>query len=344
MNKKQPKTRNLKPLSLASLIALLGLITSPAFAKVSKDIFKDFKILHADKLEFKDANTLLIGDVKIKVDDYYIEAPEVEVISKEGGSEPISISFMNDAHFESKDMEIDAKEIDVDLETDTVHCSGEPEVVSLWKDKGKGKFTIKSDYQSYNFKTGIAQASSKGEKRVVIESPDRDIESQSAKMLYLKAKGRKSSIDWISLKGNVILTEEDKRVEAQDVHYWVNGSILKASNDAKALLYSKKYHGNKEPIYLFADHMMIEDNQDILSASMKDINKQAHIFSKDIIGKARQIRLNKFHKSTDEIAFTGNAFAQYSDKAVSGQEILFDLKKKTLTSIVGRANTKLYSR
>ena len=104
------------------------------------------------------------------------------------------------------------------------------------------------------------------------------------------------------------------------------------------------YADKEVPAYVFADAVIYEKNKNILSAFSRVNEPNAKIYRGDSFGQARQIILNLDKKQKpDNAVLTGMAYSQIADKALSGHELLFDIKKEKLKTLVGRPKTLLFA-
>ncbi len=331
-----------KILSLRGLIALFLSISvsGPVFA-IDKNTFSNFSIAHADKLNFKDKGSELIGNVRIQFGEFTLASPRVLVDTSAVDTSPERIRFVEGVRMTSKELTMDAKEIEIDLNEGLFKAVGDPEVLSVWG-KGKDRTEIISLYQEYNLKTGLVKATNKGApEQITVTSPRRTIVADEVELQNIldKKKRKKDKIESINFTGDVILVEKDKRIEANNLFYWLVGETIKAEDNVKLLSYTKE----KDPIYIFSDLITLEVDKDIFSASMNGFDRSVHLYSKQFMGRARNAVVKRINKQPDQAVLTGDAFAQFKDKAINGQEILFDIKNKTLRSLVGRPTTSVYS-
>lgn len=359
---------------------------------LDKESFNNFEIVNADKLNYKDGDFELTGDVQIQFGQYLISTPRVIVNSDKESSGIKDIEFLEDVVVESKGLNVKADRIEVDMKTSLMKCfpnEKDPtrKVTSVWKnsDDSEQDLIVKSRYQEYNFdtKVGIARRLD-GRDQVVVESKDRLIYANNATLKRInetkadgkekaktKKQGRKNKkakqkkeaelaagkpeevkaetenkdddtgfdgVEYITFDGDVVLIEDDKRVECEDLHFWPEGSLIKASENTKIL-----FNANPEdPLYLFADQATWENDKDTLSAFSTDTSKRpVYIYADQMLGKSRHMVMNIVNGQPDNAVLSGNAFAKFQDKNITGEEILFNLKDKTMKSIVGRPKTAI---
>ena len=335
--------RSLRSASLTGasfLILSLFLNSVSAAPAYDKKTFSNFSILHADKLDFKEDRSELVGGVEIQFGKFILSSPEAFVLLNKEDQKPKSIKFTGGVLMSSDEVNIKAKEIEINLKESLFKCTGDPDVVTVY---GKEeKTTIVANVQDYNLTTGLVRAfSNETGEQIQILGNKRSAFADHAELKTSKksTKKNKTGVESITLDGNVVLIDEDKRIEAGDIFYWIAGDIIRINNNAKVLFYTKK----GDPIHLFADLMTLEKEKDVLSASMRDIKEQVRIYSEGFYGKGRQVYVNRKNGDPDTAVLTGNAFVQFEDKALSGEEVHFDLNKKKISSLVGRPTTTIFS-
>lgn len=321
---------------IALSLALIVSIAANA-APINKNTFSNFSIEHADKLDFKQTGSELIGNVKIKFGSFVLSSPRVLVSNSAKDYSPEVIRFVEGVELRSSDLDIDAQTIEINFKDSLFKAYGEPDVLSIWKDDKEGKTTVTSPYQEYNMDTGHAKAVSK-DKPVLVENPKRTITAKNVELKNSAKKRRGKSIESINFQGDVILVEADKRVEADDLYYWVEGSMIKAEDNVKILAYTEE----SDPLYIFADMVNLELDKDLMLASMEDFNRAVYLYANDFVGRGRNAYIKRSNKKPKKAVLTGNAFAQFQDKAVEGEEIVFNIQKKTIKSLVGRPHTKIF--
>ena len=334
-------------MSTLRIIFLSFFIASlPAFAfDLEKSNLKDLKILSAEKLDYKDGNSVLMGNVKIKMGNYIISSPKVFVDSDTNG-QPALVRFVEDASLESKDLKIKAPEMFFNVKTSIFSCFGDDEILIETKIIESDKeMLIYSWYQEYNLNSETAlvkafdQSSASGKKPASdyykrVHFFRGDLKIISDKIEISNKKGKTEFVDFI---GDVVAVDPDKRIESKSLVFFPENSMLKASENVKVL-----YYDEKKPTYLFADLIIYEDKEKILSAYSSKIESQSEVHSQNTFGKSRQITmtLNQQNKP-DSAILTGNAFAQHQDKSMLGHEILFDIQNQTIKTLVGRPKTQI---
>lgn len=373
-------------LAFICLSFVLFMAAASAAGALDKESFNNFEIVSADKLNYKDGDFELTGNVQIKFGQYLISTPKVLVNANKESSGIKNIEFIKDVDVKSKGLNVKADRIEVDMNTSLMKCFPEEtdptrKVTSVWKnsDDSEEDLIVRSRYQEYNFdtKVGIAKRLDNRD-QVVVESKDRLIYSNSAVLKrtnedasteggeaeanntekVVKVKQDKepkvaeqpenkkkddkdvsfNGVDYITFEGDVVLIEPDKRVECEDLHFWPQGSIIKASEQTKIL-----FNANVEdPLYLFADQATWENSKDTLSAFSKDTSaRPVYIYGDQMLGKSRHLVMKIVDGQPDNAVLSGDAFAKFQDKNIAGEEILFNLKDKTMKSIVGRPKTAI---
>ncbi len=305
------------------------------------------KIISAEKLDYKDGNSILVGNVKVKLQDYFITAPRVFIDSGDDGK-PFQARFVEDVTLESDDMTIHAPRMVIDLKNTILKCfSSEDEIVeTTLVDKNGKKAVILAWQQEFNYQTGFATASaqkilalsensnSKKLGQVIFVYDKLQIESDDIEMQT--ADGQ---VDYVDFIGHAVAIDETQRTEAKEIYFFPKTNIVKAENDVK-IAYATK----KEPAYIFSDLVIFEKEKNIVSAFSKANEPRTKIYQDEAFGQSRQIvlTLDKDMKP-DNAVLTGKAYSQMSDKAVSGHEILFDIKAQKMDTIVGRPKTFLFN-
>jgi lipopolysaccharide export system protein LptA len=318
-------------------------LRAQAFEKTN---LKDLKILSAEKLDYKDGNSILIGNVKIKMGNYIISAPKVFVDADTNG-QPALVRFVEDAFLESKDLKIKAPEMFFDVKSSIFNCFGDDEVLVETKIiESEKEMLIYSWYQEYDLNTETASVSAFDENK----SPDKKAPNDFYKRVHffrdklkiisdkIEITNKKGKTEFVDFLGDVVAIDPDKRIESKSLVFFPANSMLKASDDVKVL-----YYDEKKPTYLFADIMIYEDKEKILTALSNSFESQSEVHSQNTFGKSRQITmtLNKENKP-DNAILTGNAFAQHSDKSMLGHEILFDIQNQTIKTLAGRPKTQIF--
>lgn len=312
---------------------------------LEKSNLKDLKILSAEKLDYKEGNSVLMGNVKIKMGNYIIYAPKVFVDSDANG-QPALVRFVENAELDSKDLKIKAQEMFFNVKTSIFSCFASDELLVETKIiEANKEMLIYSWYQEYNLNSETAlvkafdESSPSGKpapddhyKRVHFFRDDLKIISDK-----IEINNKKGKTEFVDFLGNVIAVDTDKRIESKSLLFFPANSMLKASEDVKVF-----YYDENKPTYLFADIVIYEDKEKILTALSDRIESQSEVHSQNTFGKSRQITLtlNKNNKPENAI-LTGNAFAQHKDKSLLGHEILFDIQNQNIKTLVGRPKTQI---
>lgn len=291
------------------------------------------QIVSADKLSYQANNSVLSGNVIIKVGKYQIKAPKLIVINDKNG-EPSLANFSGPAQLSSEGLLVTAPEMQMDFDKSLFKCfaSSNEDVVSIFESKDKNTARVESGYQELNIATGFAKASREGGKvkfkssDLLIDSNSIEIASQERKMIY------------VNFLGSVNAVENELRSESKELIYFPEQDLLKAIEDVKIL-----YLKDKEPSYLFADLVVYERKLAVIGAYQN--TKASEIHREKAFGKARQILLTLDENRKPKLAIlTGNAFAQYDSKALDGHEIFFDLQNHKIESLVKRPKTKIFKK
>lgn len=325
-----------------NLIALLLALSLPACAfDLAKTNLKDLKIISAEKLDYKDGDSVLIGNVKIKMGNYLISAPRVFVDSDKNGH-PALVRFIENAELESKDLHINANKMFFDVKTSIFSCyANGSQLVETVITENKKEMKIYSWYQEYDLNAGTALVKGLEDKsndyrenfrRVQFFRDELRIVSDS-----IEIQNKNSKTEYVDFLGDVIALDQEKRIQSQELLFFPDNSMLKAYNDVRIL-----YFDEKNPTYLFADLVIYEDKEKILSAYSDRSESQSEVHSQNTFGHSRQIILNINKENKPETAIlTGEAFAQHGDKALIGHEILFDVQKQNIRTLVGRPKTQI---
>lgn len=306
--------------------------------------FNDIKIISAEKLNYKDGNSTLIGNVKVKLGDFIISAPRV-FIDSDQDENPIRARFEQGVLLSSEDLNISAPRMEIDVPNSLFKCfASEEELVHtvILSDKPSD---IYAKYQEYDLENGFGRASSKenlsAEEARTIQEHEQirfisdDFNIRSASMEFKFANNDK--IEYVDFLTNVVALAESQRIESQDLLYFPKTEIIKASDTVK-ILHLKDLRAN----YLFADFAIYEKKKHLLSVFSKGLDRTAEIHSENVFGKSRQILVVLNEKNEAQTAIlSGNAYAQYKDKSVLGQEILFDIPNQKLETIVGRPHSQI---
>lgn len=307
-------------------------------------VLKSFEIISADTLNFKDGNSILEGNTKIRLDDYVVSADRVEVITPKDKKLPSLVKFLGEVDLQSKDIRVLAATMEVDVEANLFKCfKAEKEaakVRTFFRSKDQrtaADINISSDYQEFDFANDIARA----QNGVLLESEERDIVSENAELFLRRSSdSEQHRLEAVDFSQHVVLLEKDKRVEAEDLFYLPEKNIIRIADNAKILYFNDE----KGPIYLFADFVMLETDDQIFSAYSSSTDKSVRMYMDGAYAEARQLRLNQAKDGKpDHAVLTGHALAQLKDKAVLGEEVLFDLDSGYLKTLVGRPITRIFS-
>ena len=297
------------------------------------------KIISAEKLDYKEGNSTLIGDVKIQLGDYFLTAPKVIIDSNNEGK-PQLAKFFEDVTLESEDMTITAPEMHIDLINTKFKCFSGPDAIvqtNITDKKGEGA-VVMANYQEFDYNTGFAKASAETSytsslKKVIFLHDKLQIES---KHIEMQTEDRK--VEFIDFLEEAVAVDEKQRTEAEHIMFFPDQDLIKAENDVKIV------YADKEPAFIFSDMVIYEKAKRILSAFSKANEPRAKIYRKDSYGQARQIVLNLDKDlQPDNAILTGRSYSQLADKALMGHELLFDIKKQKLKTLVGRPKTLLFS-
>ena len=324
------------------LTLVLLFLALPSFAF---DLNK-VKIISAEKLDYKDGNSTLIGDVKIQLGDYFLTAPKVIIDSNDEGK-PHLAKFFEDVTLESKDLTITAPEMHIDLINTKFKCFSGPDAIvqtNITDKKGKGA-VVMADYQEFDYNTGFAKASAadansandtlyKNSLNKVIFLHDKlQIESK-----HIEMQTENKKVEFIDFFEEAVAVDEKQRTEAEHIMFFPDQDLIKAENEVKIV------YADKEPAFIFSDMVIFEKAKRILSAFSKANEPRSKIYRKDSYGQARQIVLNLDKDlKPDNAILTGRSYSQLADKALMGHELLFDIKKQKLKTLVGRPKTLLFS-
>lgn len=326
--------------TLASLV-LISMLFQPLSSQAapfSKKTFSNFSIVHADKLDFKTTTTDLAGDVQIRFGPYLVKSPKV-IVNNDAKNSPEIINFLDGVSLESNDLSIEAHKIEVNFKDNMLKCYGAPDVISTWGNIAGEETEIVANYQEYDLQNGKARATMLSDSnQVSVTSTGRNILANEVNLQQDQSSGS-SGLQTVDFVGNVVSQEKDKRIQGDQISIWVPGDTIKVLGNAKVLVYAE----DNRPVYIFADMVLLEKEVDILSAMSDSVAKQAEIFSEDFKARGRQIFVQRINGKPDKAVITGEAFAQFKDKGIEGEEIMFDIKRKVLTSIVGRPTTKIFT-
>ena len=315
-----------------------------AAKKPVADVISDFEIVRADKLSFQDNNSVLEGHTQVKVGDYLISSNKVDMVTPANSANPSNISFTGEVLLESKDIDIKSKRMDYDVKLKQMKCYGDGDKVlstikSSPEDSSKPlePSTISSDYQEFDFiaNKGMANGS------VIFDSVERDITSEQA-YIYFKADGAKAAknLSEVNFLNQVVLLEKDKRVESNDLQYLPQQKLVRIANNAKILYFTDE----QKPIFLFADLVVLETDRQVFSAYSTSLDHHIRLYTTDAYAESRQIVMNQtLEGKPDQAVLTGMAYSQMGDKAVVGEEILFNIAQGTMKTLVKRPQTRIFS-
>jgi len=330
----------LKCFKLSILISLFSLTAAFAFD------LSQVKVISAEKLDYKDGNSILVGNVKVQLGDYFISAPQVFIDSDESGK-PDKARFVDNVVLDSKDMMINAPRMEIDLKNNILKCfSDEDNIVqTILTDKNSKQATIQTWYQEFNYKTGFAVAHSQK-----IETGSALYEKKLDQVIFLYDKfqvvsddiemqTKEGKVEYAVFLNNAVAVDDSQRTEAQEIYFFPDKDLLKAEKEVKIV-----YADKNDPAYIFADLVIYEKDKNIMSAFSKTNTASSKIYRKNSYGQSRQIVLNLDDKQKpDNAILTGKAYSQIDDKALSGHELLFDIKKQSIKTLVGRPKTLLFS-
>lgn len=326
------------------LLCILACLPVQAAKLINAKNFDEIKIISAEKLNYKDGNSTLIGNVKVKLGDFIISAPRV-FIDSDKDENPIKARFEQGVLLNSEDLRITAPRMEIDVPNSLFKCfADDQELVHtiILSDKPSD---IYARYQEYDLENGFGRASSKEglslEEASTIQEHEQirfisdDFNIRSASMEFKFADNDK--IEYVDFLTNVVALADSQRIESQDLLYFPKTETIKASDTVK-VLHLKDLKSN----YLFADFAIYEKKKHLLSVFSKGLDRNAEIHSENVFGKSRQILVVLNEKNEAQTAIlTGNAYAQHKDKSVLGHEILFDIPNQKLETIVGRPHTQI---
>jgi lipopolysaccharide export system protein LptA len=331
----------LKCLKYSILITVFSL--TAAFAI---DLSK-VKIISAEKLDYKDGNSVLIGNVKVQLGDYFITAPKVFIDSDDSGK-PSQARFIEDVTLESEEINIHAPRMVIDLQNTILKCySSDQDIVqTTLTDKNNKQAVILTWYQEFNYQTGFAQANSqkileadnvyqKKMNQVIFVYDTIQVESNDIEMQL-----DDGNVEYAVFLGDAVAVDENQRTEAQEIYFFPDKNLLKAEQDVRIV-----YADKEAPAYIFSDVVIYEKDKNILSAFSTSNKPNSKIYRVNAFGQGRQIILNLDDKQKpDNAILTGSAYSQIEDKALSGHELLFDIKNQSIKTLVGRPKTLLFSK
>jgi lipopolysaccharide export system protein LptA len=328
-----------KRASLTIFLLIFFVVTLDVTAKSSK--LDKVKIISAEQLDYKDGNSVLIGNVKIQLGEFMIEAPQVYIDSdKEGKAE--KARFENGVVLDSEKLSIQAPRMELDVESSVLKCFANDETLVQTDIYGKKQASILANYQEIDLGKGFARASANPAllengiseaEQLRFVSEDVNIRANTMELEFKDGK----DIQYVDFLTNVVALTDNQRIESQELLYFPELEMMKAYDEVKVL-----HLDSNASSYLFADALIYEKPKHVLSVFSRGVERYAEIHSANIYGKARQILVNIAEDDSIENAIlTGNAYAQHKDKSIVAYEILFDAKKKQLETIVGRPHTQL---
>ncbi len=330
-------------------LALMALNCAQAAAKKELGSINDFEIIKADKLSFKDNNSTLEGNAKVKVGEYIISSNRVDMITPANSPSPTEISFTGTVLLESKDIDIKSNSMQYDVTRKQLKCYSNQDaekVLSTIK-SGPGAAsasegttqttTISSTYQEFDFIANRGRA----EGSVVFDSLERDITSNQAEINFAQETNSSSrKLNSVNFLNEVVLIEKDKRVESNDLQYLPQQNLVRIASDAKILYFNDE----QKPIYIFADLVVLETDRQVFSAYSTSPDHHIRLYTNDAYGEARQVVMNQnIDGKPDQAILTGKAYSQLGDKAVTGEEILFNIADGTMTTLINRPQTLVFT-
>ncbi|MDA0772192.1 MAG: hypothetical protein O3C63_04540 [Cyanobacteria bacterium] len=324
--------------SLAKLcFAMLIIFFSLQLAVLAEDgNLGKIKIISAEKLDYQDGNSTLIGNVKIQIGNFTIEAPQA-FIDADSNGESSYARFVGGVSLDSDRISIIAPRMDIDVNKSLLKSFSSEEELVVTTIVDKKQANLYAQYQEINLATGFAQANSgNAEDMMQVKYVSEDMNISSDKLeLELKEL---SELKYINFLSNVVAISDKLRVESQDLVYFPSLDLVKANDDVRLLFLS----GTQQGSYLFSDSAIYEQSKNLLSVFSRGPQRFAEIHSDQIFGKARQILVNiDEDHNIDNAILTGNAYAQHQSKSLLGHEILLDIKNHKLETSVGRPRTRL---
>lgn len=305
------------------------------------------KIISAEKLDYKDGNSILIGNVKVQLGEYFITAPKVFIDSDDSGK-PAQARFIEDVTLESKEINIHSPRMVIDLKNTILKCySSEDDIVQTTiTDSNSKQAVILTWYQEFNYQTGFAQAHSQ---KIQESNSSYKRKMDQAIFVYDKIQVESNDIEmqvndgdvkYAVFLGDAVAVDESQRTEAQEIYFFPDKNLLKAEQDVRIV-----YADKESPAYIFSDVVIYEKDKNILSAFSNSNTASSKIYRANSFGQSRQIVLNlDENQKPDNAILTGKAYSQIEDKALSGHELLFDVKNQSIKTLVGRPKTLLFSK
>ncbi len=292
------------------------------------------KIINADKLEYQDGNSILTGNVKLRMGNFNVSTSRI-YIDNQGQSQAQLARFEDAVIIKSDDLEIHAPKMNIDIPNSKFKCWGNHDdlVISYIKDS-----KLYSVYQEYDLNAN--QGKAYGDSELPLVKFENDDYTITSKLMDFALDDNKK-IKYVDFLEDVNSVSSKEKIEAEELIYFPNQEIIKASNNVK-LRYLRENNNGKDLSYLFADALVYEKNERVISAFSRGLDREAEFYNPQVLGKARQILVNMDKYNTvEKIVLSGHAFAQNSDKSVLGEEILFDAKAKSLHTLIGRPHTQL---
>jgi lipopolysaccharide export system protein LptA len=278
---------------------------SPADSLASKQLLKNFKIISADRLEVKEKNSLLIGNVEIEVQNFNIKAPNVLIETKKDKSK--LVKFENGVDLKSKEIFLNCQNMDVDLEKSIMNCTSlEDSSVIFKKDDieiNSKNLELKFTKEKIEFVKFFEDTELKKE----------EMEISAENILYFP------ELKLIKLIGSV----------------WMN-YISNEEEDLREInLYADLVH------YEEAKGLISAYSTSLDHSTFKII--PVVLFSSDFFSEARMISLELQDGEVQTAILQGEAFARFKDKAMQGDELIMNIPQKELNARAGRPKTLIYS-
>jgi lipopolysaccharide export system protein LptA len=336
-------------------VALLALLSAKALSAAEtrqeslQDLLQSLKIISADKLSFQEGESELSGNVKIQIDQYQISAPKVVSISSKDSKEsvPSLITFSQEVLVESETLKVKAPLLEINLADSLFKCTANQDtrVQSEWRDPKKPgeDLTVISDYQEYSLHTQTAKASG----GTNLLNKDLKISSDEIEFKYSNTENAAKKLEYVVFTGKVFLTDKDKRIESEELFYLPQQKIMKASGNVRILYIAPNREGvNERVAHLFAGEVIYETDHNLLTAFATQSESIIRIYSGDMSGQAKQASIDMNSEvnpgKLNQAVLSRNAFAQAGDKAIKGEEIIFDIKNQNVSSSLGRPMTQIF--
>ena len=265
----------LKSLKLSFLIAIFSV--TAVFAIDMSQV----KILSAEKLDYKDGDSILIGNVKVQLGDYFISAPKVFIDSDDSGK-PFQARFIEDVSLESKTLNIHAPEMNIDLTNSILKCFSTVDTIveTTIVDKNSKQAVLKTWYQEFNYKTGLAKGNAQ---RLVSASSVDNRKLAKTNFVYdklqvesddIEMQTKEGKVEYAVFLGDAIASDDNQRTEAQEIYFFPAQNIIKAETDVRIV-----YADEKKPAYVFSDAVIYEKEKNILSAFSRSNTANSKIYS-----------------------------------------------------------------